>query len=225
MKTLTIRRFKFLATMIFVLATASFSAFAEPESEPKNIEPKNTETKEKTETVEKAEVKVLSVVTGDWNEDKQTDAAVLMKNDEEIEIYLYLANKENKQALILKKKDIAWTGAMAGTEPYLEPKKKSSSFFIHSENDAIGRNRWHRRLTIAYRDDAFLVVGYTHDDWDTLEPENTNNCDVNLLTGSGFKNKKEFKTEVQKIKLEDWTEENIPEQCRESEEEGKTLEE
>ncbi|NOQ36842.1 MAG: hypothetical protein GQ569_13260 [Methylococcaceae bacterium] len=190
---------KFLSYTIIILVVKNPIVYAD---EPDNQEEQDTPI-----------AKVLSVATGDWNEDERIDSAVLMKTNEIVELYLYLNNKENEQELVLHKKDVVWSGAMEGTEPYLKPKNKSASLFIHSENDSIGRNRWHQRLTISYRDEAFIVTGYTYDDRDTLDPQKGFSCDVNLVTGKGFKDKKEFKIAGQKIKLEDWTQEHIPKQC------------
>ena len=196
---------KFLTAVIISLVTINSVVYADETTSKKD--------EKEVEVIDTPVVKVLSVTTGDWNEDERIDSAVLMKVDEIVELYLYLGNEDGDQEQVFHKKDIAWSGAMAGTEPYLKPKNKTASLFIHSENEAIGRNRWHQRLTITYREEAFMVTGYTYDDRDTLEPEKKSSCDVNLFTGKGFKDKTEFKIEAQKINLEDWTEKSIPEQC------------
>lgn len=158
------------------------------------------------------ESNVLSVVTGDWNQDKHIDAAVLMKHNERVEIYIFLANKKNKLQQVLYKQDIVWMGSMGGAIPYLES-RKNNTLFIFSGNDSIGRHRWSQILTIAYRDKSFMIGGYTYESRDTLDPENFSSCDVNLFTGKGFNNGTAFKIKAQKIKLKNWTDESIPEEC------------
>ncbi len=153
----------------------------------------------------------ISIVTGDWNQDKRLEAAVLMKNKGVVELYIYLATKKDLQLLVYKK-GIVWTGAMDGTEPYLKSKGRGS-LLINSENDSVGRNRWQKTLTISYRDKNFMVGGYTYNSYDTLDLKKTFYCDLNLLTGHGIKNKKAFKIAPQKIKLNRWRDELIDKQC------------
>ena len=178
--------YKFLATLIIILSTISSVTYAK-------------------------ESNVLSVIAGDWNQDKRIDAAVLMKNNEEVEIYIFLADKKNQLQAVLYKKGIVWMGSMGGTMPYL--KSKGGSLLITSENDSIGRNRWSLVLTVAYREKTFLIGGYTYKSRDTLRPDGGHHCDVNLFTGNGFRNKKAFKVAGQKIKLKNWSADNIPAEC------------
>lgn len=153
----------------------------------------------------------ISVATGDWNQDKRLDAAVLMKNKDMVELYIFLATKKGLQPFIYKK-DIVWTGTMGGTVPYLKAKGRGS-LLINSENDSVGRNRWQQTLTISYRDKNFIVGGYTYNSYDTLDLKKTFECDLNLLTGHGIKNKKAFKIAPQRIKLNNWTDERVAKQC------------
>ena len=160
------------------------------------------------------ESNVLSVVTGDWNKDKNIDAAVLMKNkDDLVEIYIFLGSQKKPLRLAAYKKDIAWIGAMGGTLPHLKTKKENGSLLIHSENDSVGRNRWQLSLTVVYRSQTFIIAGYTYSSYDTLILDNISHCDVNLLTGKGISNDKGFKIKAQKIKLKDWTEDYVPDEC------------
>lgn len=80
-------------------------------------------------------------------------------------------------------RDIAWKGGI-GQQPYLTLNPAGSVQLV-SLNEAIGRNRWHLVLTIAYRRGAYRVAGYTYDWYDTLNLENAGLCDLNLLSGSG----------------------------------------
>lgn len=81
-------------------------------------------------------------------------------------------------------RDIAWTGG-PGQRPDVDV-ALNGSVRLTSRNDSIGRDRWEQTLTIAYRGDAYMVAGFTYTYRDTLNPENTVRCDLNLLTGQGF---------------------------------------
>ena len=138
---------------------------------------------------------------------------MLLKSGDQADVYLYLANPAGDLELKLARKNLVWSGAMAGTLPQLKV-AKDGGLLIYSQNDSIGRNRWHQKLSVDYRDKEFVVTGYVYDERDTLDPKFSLNCDVNLLTGKGIKNKTEFKIEAQKIKLSDLSDEKIPKQCK-----------
>ncbi|MDQ7089701.1 MAG: hypothetical protein Q9M50_03540 [Methylococcales bacterium] len=191
MKTSTQSSYKLLTALALILTSINTPAYAADESN------------------------VLSVVTGDWNQDKKTDAAVLMKNDDLVEIYIFLGQQNNTLKQVLYKSDFIWMGSMEGTVPYLESKGKKGSFIIMSGNDSIGRNRWSQALTIAYREKAFTLGGYTYNSRDTLAPDHSFACDLNLFTGKGLRNNKAFKINAQKIKLKDWSDDNVPTKCQE----------
>jgi hypothetical protein len=59
-------------------------------------------------------------------------------------------------------------------------------------NESIGRDRWRQTLTVAWRDDTFVLAGFTYSWYDTLDPEKSGTCDVNLLTGKGERTKGTF---------------------------------
>jgi len=159
--------------------------------------------------------KILSIEVGDWNQDGATDSAILLKEAGEVALSLYLADDKGEQILKLHKENIAWSGDFSGTLPSLKKHGKQDSLLIHSENDAVGRGRWQQTLTIAYRDETFMVVGYTYNSHDTLDPETNLSCDVNLVTGKGFKNDKAVTLKAKRFKLRTWTDGNIPDICRE----------
>ena len=157
--------------------------------------------------------KVIAVLTADLNKDGGFDRVVLThpSNNEDATLYIYLSNN-NKMTLAIKKKNIAWVGGLWGTLPSLHV-NKSDSLIIHSENSAIGRNRWEKKLTISYRKKKLIVSGYTYSSYDTLKRNSHFECDVNLLTGKGYKNEKAFKITPQRILLKNWNEHKIPKQC------------
>lgn len=161
------------------------------------------------------EFKIIDVVVADWNQDQRPEAAVLLQtNDEQINLYVYLTDAQGKLNLIVSKSNLVWTGTMAGTQPYLETRGNKASLLVASENDSIGRNRWHQLLTIAYRKQQFMVLGYTYESYDTLDPEAEFSCDINLATGRGFKNNESVQLLIQNIPLKLWSDKYIPTACK-----------
>lgn len=157
---------------------------------------------------------VVSVVTLDMNGDGSMDRAVLVNNPDEssVDLLIYLGEDgAHQMKLALNKSEIAWTGAMWGQLPSLESNNKDS-LLIKSENSAIGRDRWSQKLTIAYRNNEFVVAGYTYNSYDTLNPDAGKSCDVNLLTGKGKKDNKAITVAKKSPLVKDWQNEGgIPE--------------
>ncbi|WP_421702355.1 hypothetical protein [Aliiroseovarius sp.] len=90
----------------------------------------------------------------------------------------------NNGNFVLEVPGIAWVGGI-GQEPELAVTPHGSLQVI-SMNEAIGRNRWHETLTIAYRRGVFVVAGYTYDWYDTLNLNDQGTCDMNFLSGKTF---------------------------------------
>jgi hypothetical protein len=160
--------------------------------------------------------RVLSVVTADWNGDGAFDRALLLTSETEpdqADLLVYLSESSHAMRLAVSKKNIAWRGTMWGTQPALGITGRGSLVII-SGNEAIGQNRWTQKLTVAYRDNVFIVAGYTYTEHDTLAPGSDSSCDVNFLTGSGVKNNKPFSIPAKAIALTDWSETSIPQECR-----------
>ena len=115
--------------------------------------------------------------------------------------------------------DIAWVGG-AGQVPSVAL-ADNGSVQVMSMNDAVGRDRWSLTLTIAYRDNAYRVAGYTYIWRDTLDLANNGVCDVNLLTGRGEVSvdggtKQEFMQSLPAMPVTDWTDMTIslpPDAC------------
>lgn len=163
--------------------------------------------------------RVISVVTSDWNGDGSFDRALLLVSEKEADevdllIYLSASDKPYDMRLAVTKANIAWRGAMWGTQPSLEVNDRKS-LIITSANDAIGRGRWTRKLTLVYLGKSFVVAGYTYNSHDTLDLTSST-CDVNLLTGNGIKNKKPFKTTYKAVAVAEWSAAAIPPECRQS---------
>ena len=105
-----------------------------------------------------------------------------------------------------------WTGAMAGTEPRISV-NKAGSLVVEFQNDSIGRDRWSRRFTIAFRGGALVVAGYNYEARDTLDPHGGGNCDLNLLSGHGTRNGKPIKLAAGPVPLSAWTDQSAPKSC------------
>ncbi|MCK5727958.1 MAG: hypothetical protein KAG10_00160 [Methylococcales bacterium] len=155
---------------------------------------------------------ILSVITGDWNQDKKIDAAVLTINKQQlVELYIFLNNDKNRLRPVFYKEDIVWVNLGSGGT-YLETASNNSSFFLYSDRKFATRDTWSQKLTISYRNQNFIMSGYFYNTHDTLGKNPDFNCDINFLTGKGFVNKKAFKIAAQKIKLTNWSK-YIPNQC------------
>ncbi|SCB23285.1 hypothetical protein [Rhizobium multihospitium] len=156
--------------------------------------------------------RIVDAAIGDWNKDGKPDLALLVapgKPDEtSIGIYIYLRDSEHSLLqLAASAPDKIWGRAGAdgiyGQEPSIAA-LPNGSIAITSQNDAIGRDRWHQTLTLAYRNNGFVVAGYTYDARDTLEPDNSHSCDYNVLTGKVTKDGKTLKGDAKTVNIQDW---------------------
>lgn len=135
---------------------------------------------------------VYAVALGDLDGNGIEDAAILIEpNDntyDDFGLYLYLREADYRPlTLHTSAPNFVWgSRAMAGQMPTLTINDRGS-LIVKSENIAIGRNKWEQKLTIAFRDEQFLIAGYTYSFYDGLDPENYGSCDVNLLTGKGVR--------------------------------------
>jgi hypothetical protein len=160
--------------------------------------------------------RVLSVITTDWNNDGGFDRAILIESEPtETELLIYLSDSadiKRGMRLAIAKKKIAWRGALWGTQPKLSL-SQAGSLEIISANEAIGRQRWIQKLTVAYQDGSFKVIGYTYTERDTLDLSYELSCDLDFLTGNGSKNGQPFKISTNLVTLEGWTTEYATNQC------------
>lgn len=150
---------------------------------------------------------VTSPVDGDINRFR----AILVEKEEGADLYVFTDAGEGWKQ-VAHAKDMVWRGGMYGQEPWMEA-TEHGSLKIYSENSAVGRNRWEQVLTIAYRNGVFRVAGYTYSYYDTLDPDANGQCDVNLLTGKGVLNGKNFKTSLGALPVQDWTMDTRPPEC------------
>jgi len=158
--------------------------------------------------------RIIDAAIGDWNKDGKPDLALLVASppddqaDNTIGIYIYLRDDEHsllKLAVAAPDKvsgDIE-PGGMVGEEPSIKA-LPNGSIAVVSQNDAVGRERWEQTLTLAFRNNAFVVAGYTYNYRDTLDPNAGFTCDYNVLTGKATKGGKDLKAEAKTINIQDW---------------------
>ncbi len=119
---------------------------------------------------------------------------------------------------------VVWIGG-AGQEPELD-RAPNGSVRLISMNESIGRNRWRQTLTIAYRQGAYMVAGFTYDWYDTLDLGAAGRCDLNLLNGKGFLTegqgpKRAIRHSEPPRPITTWTEDSpVPAICRSQEMSG-----
>ncbi|GAC1042534.1 hypothetical protein thsrh120_25380 [Rhizobium sp. No.120] len=157
--------------------------------------------------------RIVDAAIGDWNKDGKPDLAILVAPpadkpaETSISIYIYLRDNEHSLLqLTASGPDKIWGRAgpdIYGQEPSIAA-LPNGSIAITSQNDSVGRDRWHQTLTLAYRNNGFVVAGYTYDARDTLEPDNSQSCDYNVLTGKVTKGGKTLKADSKTISIQDW---------------------
>lgn len=160
--------------------------------------------------------KVLSAVVGDWNDDGSMDRAVLIDDPDNssADLAIYTSDGEQKLKAAGFAHDIAFAGAMFGSMPQLRiDDKHKGALQVYSENTAVGRDKWERTMTLAYRNGQFVVAGLTLTAWDTLNPKGGGTCDINYLSGKAKAGKKMIKVASGGIPLSQWTEDKVPSAC------------
>lgn len=107
-------------------------------------------------------------------------------------------------------------GEIVGNKPSVSF-SPAGSLLLHSHNEAIGRNRWTQILTLAWRDGALVVAGFTWSEYDTLDPEASMACDVNLLAGKAELTRNGATAKVEpgprRLTFEGWLAEGSPNLC------------
>ena len=157
---------------------------------------------------------VLSAAVSDWNDDGTMDRAVLVDNgDAAADLLIYLSDGDNGLKPAAYAPGVVFSGAMAGTLADLQLSPQGG-LQVHSENGAVGRDRWDQVLTLAWRNGQFVVAGVTYGAVDTLDPTAGGNCDINLLTGKGTSNGKAVKLEPATIAVAKWTDDSLPAACQ-----------
>ena len=160
-----------------------------------------------------------ATLDADLNGDGLPDQAKLTETPEggaaDLTIFLGQPDGSLKQDVIAK--SLVWVGGL-----YQQPElsiNPHGSLLLNSMNESIGRDRWHQTLTVAWRDDIFMLAGFTYSWYDTLDLENSGTCDVNLLTGKGKVNvgnehieTSTFRTKSRSVPIDKWDREP-PSEC------------
>ncbi|PPJ48660.1 hypothetical protein C0075_15130 [Rhizobium sp. KAs_5_22] len=158
--------------------------------------------------------RTIAGASGDWNKDGATDLALLVapgSDDEVIGIYLYVTESDRGLLrLVTAAPDKVWGNSrldgVYGQDPAITA-LANGSIAVMSQNSAIGRNRWERTLTLAYREGRFIVAGYTYTYYDTLDLENSGSCDYNVVTGKLKRDETAQSVAPATVSIEDWTDE------------------
>lgn len=156
---------------------------------------------------------ILSAVSG--YQDSVYYRAVLVQGAEDADLYIF-TKPSDKLLQAVYAPDIAVTG-IGGIDAYLR-KTPNGTLQLISQNIALGRHRWEQALTIVYRDNQFLVGGYTYSDYDALDVDSdgnikTRDCDFNFLTGRGVKDEQPIRTSMTAIPVQNWTVDTYPPEC------------
>ncbi|HVK92713.1 MAG TPA: hypothetical protein VM468_15160 [Mycoplana sp.] len=156
--------------------------------------------------------RIVAAATGDWNKDGSQDLAVIARpaegGDEDNGVYIYLADPgESRLKLKVAAPNKLWGSlVMFGQEPGVSA-MPNGSIRLTSQNSAVGRDRWSQSLTLAWRGAQFVVAGYSYSSHDTLDPGNSTECDLNVLTGKGTANGKAVTAKGAQIAFEVWDDE------------------
>ncbi|KQV31753.1 hypothetical protein ASC97_18900 [Rhizobium sp. Root1203] len=155
--------------------------------------------------------KIIGGATGDWNHDGEADLALLVAppaQGDDIGIYIYLRDKDHALLTLAahapgKVRGNGSLDGMFGQDPSIEA-LPSGSIAVHSQNSGIGRDRWEQTLTLAYRNEQFVVAGYTFSHYDTLDTSDNGACDYNVLTGKVTSNGRASKVDAKTISIAEW---------------------
>ena len=162
--------------------------------------------------------KIISATTGAWTDDGSMGRAVLIDDadNDSVDLVIYTGDSTNPdQGLKLAAfaHDIASSGNMFGNTAELRETKKGA-LQVYSENTAVGRDKWERTMTLAFRGGHFVVSGLTMSAYDDLNPNAATSCDLNFLSGVGKSGKKTLKIAAGGIPVEKWSEDMIPKTCQ-----------
>ena len=192
-----------ILTLSAVVALLATPALAAPPSAPSAVPPS----------------KIVSAASGAWTDDGSMGRALLIDDPDNasVDLAIYIGNSADPSQdlkLAAYAHDIASSGNMFGNTAELRQTKKGA-LQIYSENTAVGRDKWERTMTLAWRGGRFVVSGLTMSDYDDLTPGSATSCDINFLSGRAKAGRKLIKMAMSGgIPVEKWTEDMIPKACQ-----------
>ena len=140
--------------------------------------------------------KIITAVTGDFNGDGAVDLAMVVETQpgNPMDIHFFLRDKEHnylKPVEIVHEQILGeWNGydrpgyENSDTEPELTMLPNGSiKFYLPAM--PIGGQRTNMTLTIAWRNDAFIVAGVAYDYFQFQTDKIASSCDYDVLTGKG----------------------------------------
>ena len=162
--------------------------------------------------------KIVSAASGAWTDDGSMGRAILIDDSDNasVDLAIYIANSADPSQdlkLAAFAHDIASSGNMFGNTAELRQSKKGA-LQVYSENTAVGRDKWERTMTLAYRGGHFVVSGLTLSAYDDLRPGSDSSCDINFLSGKAKAGRRMIRLPAGGIPVEKWTEDMIPKACQ-----------
>ncbi len=160
--------------------------------------------------------KIISAASGSFANDGTMNRAILINDadNDAADLVIYAGDIGGSFKVVAFAHDIAYAGAMFGTQPELRV-TKDGGLSVYSENTGVGRSKWEQTLTLAYRNGQYVVSGFTQSSWDGLDPNAGGSCDINFLTGKGVKNTKTKLTLTPGgIPVGQWSDDKIPKACQ-----------
>ena len=147
---------------------------------------------------------IISAVGMNWNSSGNFKA-VLVRQNEYAALYIYRGPFD--QTPLVYAPHAAITGDYWASIPWLEF-DEGGALLLHSENRSHGRNKWESTLTIIEQNNRFIVSAYTYSSYDSLNPDDQTDCNIDLLTQTMTVNNKPvepFPLPLE-VEIEDWTE-------------------
>jgi hypothetical protein len=163
--------------------------------------------------------KIVSAASGAWTDDGSMGRALLIDDPDNasVDLAIYVGNSADPSEdlkLAAFAHDIASSGNMFGNTAELR-QTKTGALQVYSENTAVGRDKWERTMTLAWRGGHFVVAGLTMSDYDDLTPGSATACDINFLSGRAKAGRKIIKMATSGgIPVEKWSEDMIPKACQ-----------
>ena len=144
--------------------------------------------------------KIITALTGDFNGDGAADLAMIVETEPEdfMDMHFFLRDKKHN---FLKPAGIVHEQIYGEWNDYDQPHYEGAntrpeltalpngSIKLSIPGIPMNGARTDQTLTIAWRNDAFIVAGFAYDYHDYMKDNVASDCDYNLLTGKGKSSK------------------------------------